>query len=94
MFNFLVVMITPTALENIGYKMYIIFAIFNIWFAITVYFIYPETAGKTLEDIDLEFLRKYGGEEQLRAIQQGMEKKDLTGGDAKATASEIEKASV
>ena len=28
--NFLVVEITPTALKNIGYKTYIIFAIFNV----------------------------------------------------------------
>ncbi|KAF8251389.1 general substrate transporter [Wilcoxina mikolae CBS 423.85] len=76
MFNFLVVMITPTALKNIGYKMYIIYAIFNAWFAITLWYIYPETAGKSLEQIDMHFARKYGGEDALRQIQQEMERKD------------------
>jgi len=61
-------MITPTALQNIGYKMYVIFAIFNMWFAITIWFIYPETAGKTLEDIDMEFAKKYGGDDALREL--------------------------
>ncbi|KAI5857678.1 general substrate transporter [Tricharina praecox] len=69
MFNFLVVMITPTALQNIGYKMYVIFAIFNMWFAITIWFIYPETAGKTLEDIDMEFAKKYGGDNALNELE-------------------------
>jgi hypothetical protein len=54
-------MITPSALKNIGYKMYVIFAVFNAWFAITIWFCYPETKGKTLEEIDLIFANKYGG---------------------------------
>lgn len=62
-------MITPTALQNIGYKMYVIFAIFNMWFAITIWFIYPETAGKTLEDIDMEFAKKYGGDNALNELE-------------------------
>jgi hypothetical protein len=63
MFNFLVVMITPTALENIGYRMYVIYAVFNAVFAVMIWFMYPETAGKSLEMIDLHFAAKYGGEE-------------------------------
>lgn len=47
-----VVEITPPALQNIGWRTYIIFAVFNIVQALIVYCFYPETAGQTLESID------------------------------------------
>lgn len=53
--NFIVVEITPPALQNIGYKTYIIFAIFNVVNAMIVWAFYPETAGSTLESIDFLF---------------------------------------
>lgn len=56
--------------------MYIIYGIFNAWFAITLWYIYPETAGKSLEQIDMHFAKQYGGEDALRAIQQELERKD------------------
>ena len=51
-FNFMVVMITPIAFNNIGYKTYIIFAIINAFIVPCVYFLYPETAYRSLEEID------------------------------------------
>lgn len=54
--NFLVVEITPPALKNIGYKTYIIFAVFNIVNAAVVWCFYPETAGQTLESVDRLFI--------------------------------------
>ena len=51
-----VVEITPPALENIGYKTYIIFAVFNFVTAIIVWCFYPETSYLNLESIDLLFL--------------------------------------
>ncbi|KAL6719049.1 hypothetical protein ACLMJK_003284 [Lecanora helva] len=53
--NFVVVEITPPALRNIGYKTYVIFAVFNIVNAMIVWAFYPETAGSTLESIDFLF---------------------------------------
>lgn len=53
--NFIVVEITPPALQNIGYKTYIIFAVLNIVNAIIVWAFYPETAGSTLESVDFLF---------------------------------------
>ena len=53
--NFIVVEITPPALQNIGYKTYIIFAVLNIVNAIIVWAFYPETAGSSLESIDFLF---------------------------------------
>ncbi|EOD52545.1 putative hexose carrier protein [Neofusicoccum parvum UCRNP2] len=44
----------------IGYRFYIIFACFNLIFIPTVYFLYPETANRTLEDLDEYFDRDSG----------------------------------
>lgn len=48
--------ITPPALKDIGYKTYIIFAIFNLIAAGIVYCFYPETAYLNLEAVDLLFV--------------------------------------
>ncbi|QSZ36970.1 hypothetical protein DSL72_009062 [Monilinia vaccinii-corymbosi] len=55
--NFLVVEITPPALERIGYKTYVIFAVLNLVNALVVWCFYPETAGQTLESLDRLFVR-------------------------------------
>jgi len=55
--NFVVVQITPPAIRNIGYKTYIIFAVFNFVNAYIVWALYPETAGLTLESVDDLFRR-------------------------------------
>lgn len=57
--NFIVVEITPPALKNIGYRTYIIFAVFNLINSLIVWCFYPETAGKRLEEMDLLFLRDW-----------------------------------
>lgn len=51
-FNFLVVMITPPAFANIGYQTYIIFAVINAAMVPSVYFFFPETAYRSLEEMD------------------------------------------
>ncbi|KAL1986050.1 hypothetical protein VTN96DRAFT_7063 [Rasamsonia emersonii] len=54
-FNFMVVMITPVAFSSIGYKTYIIFAAINAAIFPVVYFFYPETAYRSLEEMDTIF---------------------------------------
>ncbi|OBT81182.1 hypothetical protein VE02_10147 [Pseudogymnoascus sp. 03VT05] len=51
-FNFMVVMITPVAFSSIGYQTYIIFAVINAFIVPVVYFFYPETAYRSLEEMD------------------------------------------
>lgn len=51
-FNFMVVMVTPPAFANIGYKTYIIFAVINAFMVPCVYFFFPETAYRSLEEMD------------------------------------------
>jgi MFS family permease len=74
--NFLVVEITPPALKNIGYKTYIIFAVFNIVNAMIVFCFYPETAGQTLESVDRLFLGDFEDEasQGKKGLVESMEK--------------------
>lgn len=59
-FNFMVVMITPIAFANITYKTYIIFAVINAFIVPCVYFFYPETAYRSLEEMDEIFRHTTG----------------------------------
>ncbi|KAL3455931.1 general substrate transporter [Aspergillus heterothallicus] len=54
-FNFMVVMITPVSFSNIGYKTYVIFAVINAAIFPTVYFFFPETRYRSLEEMDMIF---------------------------------------
>jgi sugar porter (SP) family MFS transporter len=54
-FNFMVVEITPIGIESLGWRFYIIWTVFNASFVPIVYLFYPETADRTLEDIDRLF---------------------------------------
>lgn len=56
-FNYMVVQITPIALNNIGYKTYIIFAVLNSCWVPIIYFFFPETKGLELEDVDRLFAK-------------------------------------
>lgn len=55
--NFAVVMITPVAFQSIKYKTYIIFAVINAFIFPCVYFFYPETAYRSLEEMDNIFVK-------------------------------------
>ncbi|KAF2623824.1 hypothetical protein BU25DRAFT_433891 [Macroventuria anomochaeta] len=55
MLNFVVVFITPIAFTNIGYRTWIIFAATNFAIIPLVYFFYPETAFRSLEEVDVVF---------------------------------------
>jgi hypothetical protein len=48
----MVVMVTPVAFASIGYKTYIIFAVINAFMVPCVYFFFPETAYRSLEEMD------------------------------------------
>ncbi|KAI2470834.1 general substrate transporter [Annulohypoxylon bovei var. microspora] len=61
-FNFLVVMITPIAFNSIGYQTYIIFAAINAFIVPTVYFFFPETAYRSLEEMDSIFHKVHGAQ--------------------------------
>ncbi|KAE8357822.1 general substrate transporter [Aspergillus caelatus] len=53
--NFVIVEITPIRIQNIGWKFWIVWTVFNAAFLPAIYFVYPETANRTLEDIDAHY---------------------------------------
>ena len=56
-FNFLLAQITPVGFNTLDHKYYIIFAATNAAIVPTVYFFFPETKGRTLEEINEIFMR-------------------------------------
>lgn len=54
-FNWLVGELTPVLQESIKWRLYLVHAFFCVTSFIVVYFIYPETAGIRLEDMDVLF---------------------------------------
>ncbi|OSD04385.1 general substrate transporter [Trametes coccinea BRFM310] len=58
-FNFMVVMVTGPSFNNISWGTYIVFAALNAFIVPVVYFFFPETAGRSLEDMDVVFALAY-----------------------------------
>ncbi|EJU03087.1 general substrate transporter [Dacryopinax primogenitus] len=58
-FNFMVVMVTGPSFANIQWRTYIVFAALNALIVPCVYFFFPETAGRSLEDMDIIFAVAY-----------------------------------
>ncbi|KUI54464.1 Sugar transporter STL1 [Cytospora mali] len=57
LFNFLIVMVTPIMITNIGWGTYLFFAVVNASFLPIIWFFYPETANRSLEEIDIIFAK-------------------------------------
>lgn len=53
--NFVVVEFTPVGIDNLGWKFYVIFTVFNAAFLPILWLFYPETSDRTLEDLDAFF---------------------------------------
>lgn len=49
--------VTPIGFATIGYKYYIIYAAINAFSVVVFYFFFPETKGRTLEEIDEIFIQ-------------------------------------
>ncbi|KAF4312614.1 Sugar/inositol transporter [Botryosphaeria dothidea] len=50
--NFVIVEITPIGIQNLGWRFWIVWTVFNAVFLPVIYFVYPETANRSLEDLD------------------------------------------
>lgn len=59
LFNFAVVMFTPVFINYKDWACYLFFAIVNMTWLPVVFFFYPETAGRSLEEIDVIFARAH-----------------------------------
>ena len=65
--NFVVVYITPQAIQSLGYRLYLIWALLNATFVPVTWLFYPETARRSLEDMDQVFLKEAFGITKTRA---------------------------
>ncbi|KAF7555705.1 hypothetical protein G7Z17_g1999 [Cylindrodendrum hubeiense] len=63
-FNYMIVQITPIAIEKIGWKTYIIFAVLNTAWVPIIYLFFPETKGLELEEVD----RLFSGESVIEML--------------------------
>ncbi|KAF4981230.1 hypothetical protein FZEAL_2918 [Fusarium zealandicum] len=68
--NWLVVMITPPAFKNIKSNTYIIFAVINAIMVPSVYLFFPETAYRSLEEMDTIFQKVTGVKGALDVVKQ------------------------
>ncbi|KAI1318409.1 general substrate transporter [Xylariaceae sp. FL0255] len=59
LFNFVVVLITPVLVSHIGWGTFLFFAALNSTFIPIIYWFYPETAYRSLEEIDIIFAKGY-----------------------------------
>ena len=55
LFNFVIAEVTPVAFATIGYRYYIVFACTGVAVVPMVYFLFPETNGRSLEEMDRIF---------------------------------------
>ncbi|KAI9167959.1 sugar transporter [Paramyrothecium foliicola] len=63
--------VNPIALDAIGWKYYVVFAVILVAICLTVYFFYPETKGHTLEEMDIIFDKEKApvtGAETIKAV--------------------------
>lgn len=67
-------MITPTLLNSLAWKGYLIFMVLNFSFIPLVYFCYPETANLTLEEVDWLFYEGDVVKRSRRVAKEGWEK--------------------
>ena len=66
MCNFIIGLVTPDMLEVLGFGTYLFFAAFAFISFFFVYFLVPETRGKSLEDMDMVFGDTAAHEEKTR----------------------------
>ncbi|KAH8597374.1 general substrate transporter [Bisporella sp. PMI_857] len=86
LWNFFIVMITPVLVGGIGWGTYLFFAVLNAIFFPLIYFFYPETAGRSLEEIDIIFAKGYS--ENISYVQAAKQLPKLSEGEVKEKARE------
>lgn len=84
LWNFFIVMITPVLIDSIGWGTYLFFAALNAIFLPILYFFYPETAGRSLEEIDIIFAKGY--DEKISYVHAAKQLPKLTESEVRAEA--------
>ena len=84
------------AIANIGWRFYIIFAVLNLAWTPFIWYFYVETAGLSLEEVDLMFSIKYNGGKGMtyktarRLALEQRQTSTLTMGEKEIQASQVE----
>lgn len=63
-------MITPVSFTNIKWKTYVVFAVLNAFIVPCVYFFFPETAYRSLEEMDNIFQKVKGWQGAFDVVRQ------------------------
>ncbi|GAA6011496.1 hypothetical protein JCM10207_002639 [Rhodosporidiobolus poonsookiae] len=82
LFNFAVVMFTPPFLSSSTVGTFAFFGAINLCFLPVIYLYYPETAGRSLEEIDVIFARGYV--EKVSYVKMAAEMPRLSGAEIEA----------
>lgn len=97
-FNMALGLFTPPAFTSITWQTYILFGVFNAAMFINVFFMFPETAGKTLEETEamfedpngLKFLGTPAWKTRVHTMHTvALEHGDLEGAKAQAVSTEV-----
>ena len=64
--NFIIGLVTPALIQKTGYGAYVFFAVFCLLSGIWTFFVVPETAGRSLEDMDAVFGDNTGHMDDVR----------------------------
>ena len=57
LFNFLIAEVTPIGFDNIKWRYYLVYVCINFAASLIIYFFFPETRGRSLEEIDEIFIQ-------------------------------------
>lgn len=86
-----VAMVTPTAIAQIGYQYYIVYAVISLIIPPSVYLFYPETKNRSLEEVDQIFRESTSIRAAVRASKKLPIRNDVSGElEGKAAAEEVE----
>ncbi len=72
--NFAVVMFTPIFINQSKWGCYLFFALVNFSYVPFIYFFYPETAGRALEEIDIIYAKAYVENKSVVSVASSMPK--------------------
>jgi len=74
-----VAMVTPTAIAQIGYHYYIVYAVISLAIPPSIYLFYPETKSRSLEKIDQIFRESMPIRAAVRATKKLPIRNDVSG---------------
>ncbi|KAH6893065.1 general substrate transporter [Thelonectria olida] len=77
LFNFVLSQITPHAIENLGWRTFLMFSIFNFALVVYAFFIIKETKGRSLEEMEILFNPKHAETDIERSHVHADDKKEL-----------------